>query len=74
MGHFNSPFSGPISTSTIVTWIQVADFNQDGNPDVVLADSTGSATVFLNNGGGTLNENFPVVSGLSSLLSRSWRR
>ena len=63
-GTFNSPSSGPIS-STSVTWIQVADFNQDGAPDVVLADSSGSATVFLNNGGGLLNESFPVVSGLS---------
>jgi hypothetical protein len=51
-GTFNSPFSGPGSTSTSVTWVQVADFNQDGTPDVVLADSSGSATVFLNNGGG----------------------
>src|SRR4029077_8098030 len=63
-GTFNSPFSSPGSTSTIVTWIQVADFNQDGTPDVVLADSTGSATVFLNNGAGSLNESFPMVSGL----------
>ena len=64
-GTFNSPFSGPGSTSTSVTWIQVADFNQDGTPDVVLADSSGSATVFLNNGSGSLSESFPVVSGLS---------
>jgi hypothetical protein len=64
-GTFNSPFSSPSSTSTIVTWIQVADFNQDGRADVVLADSTGSATVFLNNGGGLLTESFPVVSGLN---------
>jgi hypothetical protein len=53
-GTFNSPFSSPGSTSTSVTWIQVADFNQDGSPDVVLADSTGTATVFLNNGSGLL--------------------
>lgn len=64
-GTFNSPFSGPSSTSTSVTWIQVADFNQDGAADVVLADSNGSATVFLNNGGGLLSESFPVVSGLT---------
>jgi hypothetical protein len=63
-GTFNSPFSGS-PTSTSVTWIQVADFNQDGTPDVVLADSSGSATVFLNNGSGSLSESFPVVSGLS---------
>jgi hypothetical protein len=63
-GTFNSPFSSPSSASTIVTWIQVADFNQDGKADVVLADSTGSATVFLNNGSGSLNKSFPVVSGL----------
>ncbi|MGA9511698.1 MAG: FG-GAP-like repeat-containing protein [Candidatus Sulfotelmatobacter sp.] len=64
-GTFNSPFSGPSSTSTSVTWVQVADFNQDGTPDVVLADSSGSATVFLNNGSGSLSESFSVVSGLS---------
>jgi FG-GAP-like repeat/Chitobiase/beta-hexosaminidase C-terminal domain/Bacterial Ig-like domain (group 3) len=64
-GTFNSPFSGPSSTSTSVTWVQVADFNQDGAPDVVLADSSGSATVFVNNGSGSLSESFPVVSGLS---------
>ena len=64
-GTFNSPFSGPSPTSTSVTWIQVADFNQDGTPDVVLADSSGSATVFLNNGSGSLSKSFPVVSGLS---------
>jgi hypothetical protein len=64
-GTFNSPFSGSNPTSTSVTWIQVADFNQDGTPDVVLADSSGSATVFLNNGSGSLSESFPVVSGLS---------
>jgi hypothetical protein len=63
-GTFNSPFSGS-PTSTSVTWVQVADFNQDGTPDVVLADGIGSATVFLNNGGGLLNESFPVVSGLN---------
>jgi hypothetical protein len=64
-GTFNSPSSGQNPTSTSVTWIQVADFNQDGAPDVVLADSSGSATVFLNNGGGLLSQSFPVVSGLS---------
>jgi hypothetical protein len=64
-GTFNSTVSSPGSTSTSVTWIQVADFNQDGFPDAVLADSSGSATVFLNNGAGLLNDSFLVVSGLS---------
>ncbi len=64
-GTFNSPFSTPSSTSTIVTWIQVADLNQDGAPDVVLADSAGSATAFLNNGSGVLSTSFQVVSGLT---------
>jgi hypothetical protein len=63
-GTFNSPFSSPGSTSTSIAWIQVADFNQDGKADVVLADSTGSAMVFLNNGSGSLQQSFPVVSGL----------
>lgn len=64
-GTFNSPSSSQSPKSTSVTWIQEADFNQDGAPDVVLADSSGGATVFLNNGGGSLNRSFPVVSGLS---------
>jgi hypothetical protein len=64
-GTFNSPFSGPGSTSPSTTWVQVADFNQDGTPDVVLADSNGNAIVFLNNGGGLLSESFTVVSGLT---------
>jgi hypothetical protein len=64
-GTFNSPSSGGNPTSTSVTWVQVADFNQDGAPDVVVADSSGSATVLLNNGGGLFSESFPVVSGLS---------
>jgi hypothetical protein len=64
-GTFNSPFSSPGSGSTSVTWIQVADFNLDGAPDVVLGDSNGNVTVFLNNGVGSLSESFPVVSGLS---------
>jgi FG-GAP-like repeat/Bacterial Ig-like domain (group 3)/Chitobiase/beta-hexosaminidase C-terminal domain len=64
-GTFNSPFSGLGPTSTSATWVQVADFNQDGAADVVLADSSGSAMVFLNNGGGSLSESFPVVSDLT---------
>lgn len=64
-GTFNSPFSGPGSTSSSVTWIQVADFNQDGAADVILADSSGGATTFLNDGTGSLDRSFPVVSGLS---------
>ncbi len=62
-GTFNSASSGS-TTSTSVTWIQVADFNQNGTPDVVLADSGGGATVFLNNGRGSLSASFPLVSGL----------
>jgi hypothetical protein len=64
-GTFNSSFSVQSPTSMNVTWVQVADFNQDGTPDVVLADSIGGATVFLNNGGGSFNNSFPVVSGLT---------
>ncbi len=64
-GTFNSPFSGQSATSTSITWIQVADFNQDGAADVVVADSSGSSTVFLNKGGGSLSQSFPVVSGLN---------
>ncbi|HKF47519.1 MAG TPA: FG-GAP-like repeat-containing protein [Terracidiphilus sp.] len=64
-GTFNPPTSIATNPATAVTWIQVADFNQDGTPDVVIADSAGSATVFLNNGIGSLSESFPVVSGLS---------
>lgn len=64
-GTFNSSFSGQTPTSTLVTWIQVADFNQDGAADVVLADSNGNATVFLNNGSGSFSQSYSVVTGLS---------
>jgi hypothetical protein len=64
-GTFDSAFSGQSPSSTSATWVQVADFNQDRAPDVVLANSSGSASVFLNNGSGSLSESFPVVSGLS---------
>ena len=64
-GTFNSPSSGQSSSSTSVTWIQVADFNQDGVPDLVVADSKGSATIFLNNGSGSFSGSIPVVTGLS---------
>jgi hypothetical protein len=65
-GTFNSSSSGKNQASTAVTWIQVADFNRDGAPDVVLADSTGSATVLLNKGSGLFSKSFPVVTGLST--------
>lgn len=65
-GTFNSTASGQNPSGSAVTWIQVADFDQDGMPDVVLADSAGSATVLLNNGSGSLNRSFPVVSGLTT--------
>jgi sugar lactone lactonase YvrE len=63
-GTFNSSTNQSPTTSS-VTWIQVADFNQDGAPDVVVADSTGSATVFLNGGGSSFSESYPVFSDLS---------
>jgi sugar lactone lactonase YvrE len=64
-GTFTPTSSGQNPDSTGVTWIQVADFNQDGAPDVVLANSGGNATVFLNNGGGLFTDSFSVVTGLS---------
>ncbi|MFC5865069.1 FG-GAP-like repeat-containing protein [Acidicapsa dinghuensis] len=64
-GTFNAPSSSPSSNETAVTWIQVADFNQDGTPDVVLGDSNGTATVLLNDGSGSPSKSFLVVSGLS---------
>lgn len=65
-GTFNLPSSSTQSTnSTAVTWIQVADFNQDGLPDVVLANSNGNVSVLLNNGNGSFSGGIPVVSGLS---------
>ena len=66
-GTFSSPASGPSEASTSVTWIQVADFNQDGVPDAVLADSSGSATVLLNNGSDSFGSGFPVVTGLTTV-------
>ena len=64
-GSFNSSPSGQSAGSTSVTWIQVADFDQDGTPDVVLADANGNATVILNTGKGSFGESNPVVTGLS---------
>jgi FG-GAP-like repeat len=64
-GSFNSSSSGQSAGSTSVTWIQVADFDQDGTPDVVLADANGNATVLLNTGKGSFGESHPVVTGLS---------
>ena len=65
-GTFNSTSSGQNPASTAVTWIQVADFNRDGAPDVVLGDSNGSATVLLNDGSGLFNKSFSVVTGLTT--------
>jgi len=64
-GTFKPPSAGSSLTSTNVTWIELADFDQDRAPDVVLADSNGNASVFLNNGTGSLSKPFSVVSGLS---------
>ena len=64
-GTFNSSSQGQNATGSAVTWIQVADFNQDGLPDVVLADSGGNVYVLLNNGNGSLGADIPVVTGLS---------
>lgn len=64
-GTFNTSSSGQNPSSSTVTWMQVADFNQDGIPDVVLADQGGNATVLLNNGSGAFNASYPVVTGLS---------
>ncbi|WP_263356176.1 beta strand repeat-containing protein [Acidicapsa ligni] len=65
-GSFNSSASGTSTDSTNVTWIQVADFNRDGIPDVVLADGNGNATVLLNTGKGSFGGSYPVVTGMGS--------
>ncbi len=64
-GSFNPSSSVQGSNATSVTWIQVADFNQDGVPDVVLADASGNVNVLLNNGSGSFGGDIPVVTGLS---------
>ncbi|HEX4007358.1 MAG TPA: FG-GAP-like repeat-containing protein [Acidobacteriaceae bacterium] len=64
-GTFNPSTTSATPTQTAATWFQVADFNQDGAPDVVLADSNGNATVFLNDGSGSFSKGLRVVSGLS---------
>lgn len=64
-GTFHSPVLSQSATSSAVTWIQVADFNQDGTPDVVLADSNGNVSLLLNNGSGSFSGSIPVVTGLS---------
>jgi hypothetical protein len=44
-------------------YVAVGDFNRDGNPDIVSADSTGTVSVLLGNGDGTFGfpESFPGV-------------
>ncbi len=64
-GTFNSSSSGQNPASTAVTSIQVADFNQDGAPDVVLTDQNNSATVVLNKGDGSFSTSYPVASASS---------
>lgn len=61
-GTFNSTASGQSTASTQVTSMLVADFNQDGAADVVLTDSNGNLTAFLNNGSGSLSQSFPVLT------------
>src|SRR6185437_6956315 len=64
-GTFDPPSTTQTRTGTAyVNSIQVADFNQDGTPDVVVTDSNGDATVLLNDGTGKLIRSFTVVSGL----------
>ena len=63
-GTFNAPSSSQ-TLATQVTSVTVADFNQDGAPDVVLTDANGNATVVLNNGSGTLSQSYPVISEAS---------
>jgi sugar lactone lactonase YvrE len=64
-GTFDPPSTTQTRTGTAyVNFIEVADFNQDGTPDVVVTDSNGDATVLLNDGNGKLIQSFTVVSGL----------
>jgi Bacterial Ig-like domain (group 3)/FG-GAP-like repeat/Chitobiase/beta-hexosaminidase C-terminal domain len=64
-GTFNSSSQSQAATGSAITWVQVADFNQDGLPDVVLADASGNVSVLLNNGSGSLGAGIPVVTGLN---------
>ena len=59
-GTFNSPPSVQTVNTNHATSIQVADFNGDGFPDVVLTDQDTNIVAFLNNGSGALSESFPV--------------
>jgi len=58
LGNGNGTFSGPIETNsaTPVYGLLAADFNGDGKLDLAVADGLGNITIFLNTGGGHLEQ------------------
>lgn len=67
-GRFTDFVTYPYPISSCANGMAVADFNHDGNFDVVIARANG-ATVFLGNGNGTLQNpvNYPI--GESSIVA-----
>ncbi len=58
LGKGDGKFSGPVRTNsaTPVAELLAADFNRDGKLDLAVGDGLGNITIFLNTGGGHLEQ------------------
>jgi uncharacterized repeat protein (TIGR01451 family) len=63
-GTFQSPVSYSAGAGPIT--VKVADLNQDGNADVVVADVASGVSVLLGNGNGTLQAAVPYATGAAT--------
>jgi uncharacterized repeat protein (TIGR01451 family) len=63
-GTFQSPVIYPAGAGPIS--VRVADLNQDGNADVVVADVASGVSVLLGNGNGTLQAAVPYTAGAAT--------
>ncbi len=62
-GTFNVPSFAQAASAQNISSVQVGDFNADGIPDLVLADSNaGTFTVLLDNGGGSFTATSNAVA------------
>ena len=53
LGNGDGTFQPPVNYTGVGNWIAVADFNNDGNLDLITANGDNSVSVFLGNGDGT---------------------
>ncbi len=63
-GTFQSPVSYPAGVGPIS--VRVADLNQDGNADVVVADMASGVSILLGNGTGALATAVPYATGVAT--------